>query len=166
MRKAHGGSARWEAGRKRPPRNTVPPGTGCPVVEEAVARLYRDQSEAHFWDLMNALNYALELKTRVLVPLDAATDPQSGAAPWAALPIPEEKAEDLPPWLLHTRRERTYLPLFTSVKTAEAERTTATRPMAERGMREAMTIRPEHRRGWTAWSSTRGRIPPRWTIPS
>ena len=34
------------------------------------------------------------------------------------LPIPEEKAEDLPPWLLHTRRERTYLPLFTSVKTA------------------------------------------------
>lgn len=43
------------------------------------------------------------------------------------------------PWLLHTRRERTYLPLFTSVKTAEAERTTATRPMAERGMREAMT---------------------------
>ena len=116
-----------------------PTGTGCPVVEEAVARLYRDQSEAHFWDLMNALNYALELKTRVLVPLDAATDPQSGAAPWAALPIPEEKAEDLPPWLLHTRRERTYLPLFTSVKTAEAERTTATRPMAERGMREAMT---------------------------
>ena len=115
-----------------------PTGTGCPVVEEAVARLYRDQSEAHFWDLMNALNYALELKTRVLVPLDAATDPQSGAAPWAALPIPEEKAEDLPPWLLHTRRERTYLPLFTSVKTAEAERTTATRPMAERGMREAM----------------------------
>lgn len=116
-----------------------PTGTGCPVVEEAVARLYRDQSEAHFWDLMNALNYALELKTRVLVPLDAATDPQSGAAPWAALPIPEEKAEDLPPWLLHTRRGRTYLPLFTSVKTAEAERTTATRPMAERGMREAMT---------------------------
>ena len=52
-----------------------PTGTGCPVVEEAVARLYRDQSEAHFWDLMNALNYALELKTRVLVPLDAATDP-------------------------------------------------------------------------------------------
>ena len=33
-----------------------PTGTGCPVVEEAVARLYRDQSEAHFWDLMNALN--------------------------------------------------------------------------------------------------------------
>ena len=85
-----------------------PAGTGCPVVEQAVERLYREQNETHFWNLMNALNYALELKTRVLVPLDAAADPQSGPA------------------------------LFTSVKTAEAERATATRPMAERGMREAM----------------------------
>ena len=117
-----------------------PTGTGCPVVEEAVARLYRDQSEAHFWDLMNALNYALELKTRVLVPLDAATDPQSGAAPWAALPIPEEKAEDLPPWLLHTRRERPYLPLFTSVAAAGADRSTASRPMADRTLEQAMQL--------------------------
>ena len=49
-----------------------PAGTGCPVVEQAVERLYREQNETHFWNLMNALNYALELKTRVLVPLDAA----------------------------------------------------------------------------------------------
>ena len=48
-----------------------PAGTGCPVVEQAVERLYREQNETHFWNLMNALNYALELKTRVLVPLDA-----------------------------------------------------------------------------------------------
>ena len=116
-----------------------PAGTGCPVVEQAVERLYREQNETHFWNLMNALNYALELKTRVLVPLDAAADPQSGPAPWASMPIPAEKAEGLDPWLLHTRKERSYLPLFTSVKTAEAERATATRPMAERGMREAMT---------------------------
>lgn len=115
-----------------------PAGTGCPVVEKAVERLYREQNETHFWNLMNALNYALELKTRVLVPLDAAADPQSGPAPWASMPIPAEKAEGLDPWLLHTRKERSYLPLFTSVKTAEAERATATRPMAERGMREAM----------------------------
>lgn len=115
-----------------------PAGTGCPVVEQAVERLYREQNETHFWNLMNALNYALELKTRVLVPLDAAADPQSGPAPWASMPIPAEKAEGLDPWLLHTRKERSYLPLFTSVKTAEAERATATRPMAERGMREAM----------------------------
>ena len=115
-----------------------PAGTGCPVVEQAVERLYREQNETHFWNLMNALNYALELKTRVLVPLDAAADPQSGPAPWASMPIPAEKAEGLDPWLLHTRKERSYLPLFTSVKTAEAERATATRPMAEREMREAM----------------------------
>ena len=115
-----------------------PAGTGCPVVEQAVERLYREQNETHFWNLMNALNYALELKTRVLVPLDAAADPQSGPAPWASMPIPAEKAEGLDPWLLHTRKERSYLPLFTSVKTAEAERATANRPMAERGMREAM----------------------------
>lgn len=64
----------------------------APFVEEAVARLYREQNEEHFWSLMNALNYALELQTKVLVPLDAAVDPQSGAAPWAHLPIPEERA--------------------------------------------------------------------------
>ncbi len=115
-----------------------PVGTGCPVVEQAVERLYREQNETHFWNLMNALNYALELKTRVLIPLDAAADPQSGTAPWAELPIPEEKAEGLAPWLLHTRKEKNYLPLFTSVRTATAEKATATRPVAERGMREAM----------------------------
>lgn len=139
--------AYWEGGRRFRPVGArkkkaapkySPTGTGCPVVEQAVERLYREQNETHFWNLMNALNYALELKTRVLVPLDAAADPQSGAAPWAAMPIPAEKAEDLPPWLLHTRKERNYLPLFTSVKTAEAERATATRPMAEREMRAAM----------------------------
>ena len=107
-------------------------------LEEAVARLYREQSEEHFWSLMNALNYALELQTKVLVPLDAAVDPQSGAAPWAHLPIPEDRAEGLPPWLLHARKERHYLPLFTSVKNAEAEKASATRPMVERSLRSAM----------------------------
>ena len=103
-----------------------------------MARLYREQNEEHFWSLMNALNYALELQTKVLVPLDAAVDPQSGAAPWAHLPIPEERAEGLQPWLLHTRKERNYLPLFTSVKNAEAEKASATRPMVERSLRSAM----------------------------
>lgn len=115
-----------------------PVDTGCPAVEQAVGMLYREQNEAHFWNLMNALNYALELRTRVLMPLDAAADPQSGAAPWAEMPIPEEQAKDLAPWLLHTRKERNYLPLFTSVKNATAEKATATRPMAERDMRSAM----------------------------
>ena len=126
------------SGKKRTAPQYGPVGTGCPFVEEAVARLYREQSEEHFWSLMNALNYALELQTKVLVPLDAAVDPQSGAAPWAHLPIPEDRAEGLPPWLLHTRKERNYLPLFTSVKNAEAEKASATRPMVERSLRSAM----------------------------
>ena len=126
------------SGKKRTAPQYGPVGTGCPFVEEAVARLYREQSEEHFWSLMNALNYALELQTRVLVPLDAAVDPQSGAAPWAHLPIPEDRAEGLPPWLLHARKERHYLPLFTSVKNAEAEKASATRPMVERSLRSAM----------------------------
>ena len=71
------------SGKKRTAPQYGPVGTGCPFVEEAVARLYREQNEEHFWSLMNALNYALELQTKVLVPLDAAVDPQSGAAPWA-----------------------------------------------------------------------------------
>ena len=113
-----------------------PVGTGCPFVEEAVARLYREQSEEHFWSLMNALNYALELQTRVLVPLDAAVDPSGPCH--MHLPIPEDRAEGLPPWLLHARKERHYLPLFTSVKNAEAEKASATRPMVERSLRSAM----------------------------
>lgn len=126
------------SGKKRTAPQYGPVGTGCPFVEEAVARLYREQNEEHFWSLMNALNYALELQTKVLVPLDAAVDPQSGAAPWAHLPIPEERAEGLPPWLLHTRKERNYLPLFTSVKNVEAEKASATRPVVERSLRSAM----------------------------
>ena len=126
------------SGKKRTAPQYGPVGTGCPFVEEAVARLYREQNEEHFWSLMNALNYALELQTKVLVPLDAAVDPQSGAAPWAHLPIPEERAEGLQPWLLYTRKERNYLPLFTSVKNAEAEKASATRPMVERSLRSAM----------------------------
>ena len=50
-----------------------PLGTGCPAIERAVAALYKGQNEESFWALMNAINYALELDTRVLVPLEAAT---------------------------------------------------------------------------------------------
>ena len=45
-----------------------PLGTGCPAIERAVAALYKGQNEESFWALMNAINYALELDTRVLVP--------------------------------------------------------------------------------------------------
>ncbi len=53
------------SGKKRTAPQYGPVGTGCPFVEEAVARLYREQNEEHFWSLMNALNYALELQTKV-----------------------------------------------------------------------------------------------------
>jgi len=55
-----------------------PLGTGCPAIERAVAALYKGQNEESFWALMNAINYALELDTRVLVPLEAASDQPRG----------------------------------------------------------------------------------------
>lgn len=116
-----------------------PLGTGCPAVEQAVAALYKAQNEESFWTLMNALNYALELDTRVLVPLQTAPpDQQNGAAPWAEHPVPAEKAKDLPLWTLRTQKGKNYLPIFTSVRTAEADRGTAGRPMAELLLVDAM----------------------------
>ena len=52
------------SGKKRTAPQYGPVGTGCPFVEEAVARLYREQNEEHFWSLMNALNYALDASAR------------------------------------------------------------------------------------------------------
>ena len=110
-----------------------PLGTGCPAVEQAVTALYKAQNEESFWTLMNALNYALELDTRVLVPLQAAPDSEKGGASWA-----EHPARDLPLWTLRTQKGKNYLPIFTSVKTAEADRGTAARPMAELLLVDAM----------------------------
>ena len=115
-----------------------PLGTGCPAVERAVAALYKGQNDESFWALMNAINYALELDTRVLVPLEASSDQPDGAAPWAEHPVPAEKAKDLPFWTLHTQKGRCYLPLFTSVRAAEADKGTASRPMAEMLLSAAM----------------------------
>ena len=117
-----------------------PLGTGCPAIERAVAALYKGQNEESFWALMNAINYALELDTKVLVPLEAASDQPDGAAPWAEHPVPAEKAKDLQPWTLRTQKGRCYLPVFTSVKMAEADKGTASRPMAERLLASAMQM--------------------------
>ena len=110
---------------------------GC-GIEQAVQGLYKGQNEESFWALMNAINYALELDTRVLVPLEASSDQPDGAAPWAEHPVPAEKAKDLPFWTLHTQKGRCYLPLFTSVRAAEADKGTASRPMAEMLLSAAM----------------------------
>ena len=58
-----------------------PLGTGCPAIERAVAALYKGQNEESFWALMSALNYALELETHVLVPLQTALSAQGAPAP-------------------------------------------------------------------------------------
>lgn len=44
--------------------------TGCPAVVRAIERLYEGQTEETFWALMSALNYALEMGTEVLVPVE------------------------------------------------------------------------------------------------
>lgn len=62
------------------------------------------------------------------------------AAPWAEHPVPAEKAKDLQPWTLRTQKGRCYLPVFTSVKMAEADKGTANRPMAERLLASAMQM--------------------------
>ena len=87
-----------------------PLGTGCPAVEQAVAALYKAQNEESFWTLMNALNYALELDTRVLVPLQAAPDSEKGGASWAEHPVPAEKARDLPCGPCALRKAKTTCP--------------------------------------------------------
>lgn len=117
-----------------------PNGTGCPAIERAVDGLYRGQSEESFWALMGALNYALELETHVLVPLQTAVTVHSAPAPWTEHPVPAQKAEGLPLWTLRNDKGRTWLPLFTSGAAACADRSTAARPMADRTLQDAMEL--------------------------
>ena len=91
-----------------------PRGTGCPAIEQAVQGLYKGQNEESFWSLMSALNYALELETHVLVPLQTALSAQGAPAPWMEHPIPAEKADGLALWTLRNDKGRCWLPLFTS----------------------------------------------------
>lgn len=117
-----------------------PRGTGCPAIEQAVQGLYKGQNEESFWTLMSALNYALELETHVLVPLQTALSAQGAPAPWMEHPIPAEKADGLALWTLRNDKGRCWLPLFTSVAAAGADRSTASRPMADRTLEQAMQL--------------------------
>ena len=117
-----------------------PRGTGCPAIEQAVQGLYRGQNEESFWTLMSALNYALELETHVLVPLQTAVSVQGAPAPWVEHPIPAEKADGLALWTLRNDKGRNWLPLFTSAAAACADRSTAARPMADRTLEQAMQL--------------------------
>ena len=117
-----------------------PMGTGCPAIRQAVEGLYHGQNEETFWTLMGALNYALEMETHVLVPLQTAVSAHSAPTPWTEHPVPAEKAEGLPLWTLSNDKGRRWLPLFTSGETACADRSTASRPMADRTLADAMEL--------------------------
>lgn len=108
-----------------------PAGTGCPVVERAIQGLYRAQNEESFWTLMSALNYALEINTYVLVPVQTALTVHNAPAPWTEHPIPAERSGGLPLWILRSEKGRNWLPVFTSSRTAAADRSTAARPMSQ-----------------------------------
>ena len=117
-----------------------PAGTGCPAIERAVENLYKAQNEEGFWTLMGALNYALELETHVLVPLQTALTVHGAPAPWAEHPVPTEKADGLKLWTLRNDKGRTWLPLFTSSAAACGDRSTAARPMADYTLEDAMEL--------------------------
>ena len=102
-RRTDGGVRFRPVGSSRHPRTPVrysPGGTGCPAIEQAIERLYHGQNEESFWALMGALNYALELETHVLVPLQTALTVHNMPAPWTEHPVPAEKAKGLQLWTL------------------------------------------------------------------
>lgn len=144
MAKRTDGGVRFRpVGSRRTPRTAPqysPNGTGCPAIEQAVEGLYQGQNEESFWTLMGALNYALELETHVLVPLQTAASVHPGPAPWSQHPVPAEKARDLAVWTIQNGKNRSWLPLFTSDTAASADRSTAARPMAEYSLQEAMEL--------------------------
>lgn len=117
-----------------------PKGIGCPAIGRAVDSLYHAQNEESFWALMSAVNYALELETRVLVPLDTALVLHTAPAPWVEHPVPSEKADGLRLWTLRNDKGQNWLPLFTATTTACADRSTSARPMTERTLQQAMEI--------------------------
>lgn len=117
-----------------------PAGTGCPAYERAVENLYKSQNEEGFWTLMGSLNYALEMETHVLVPLQTALTVHNTPAPWTEHPVPAEKAGGLKLWTLRNDKGRTWLPLFTSSAAACGDRSTAARPMADYTLENAMEL--------------------------
>ncbi len=87
---------------------------------------------------MNALSYALELDTRVPGAAAGRAGPRRKGRLLGRTPGPGGKRGTCPWWTLRTQKGKNYLPIFTSVKTAEADRGTAARPMAELLLVDAM----------------------------
>ena len=108
--------------------------TGCPAVEGAVERLYQAgeaEREACFWALIKALNYALQMRTRVLAPVQMSPEGSRSQFSWATSPIPADKAKGLALWTLSTPKGYKVLPVFTKPAEADASPATLGLPMAE-----------------------------------
>ena len=106
--------------------------TGCPAVELAIERLYQADDSARedrFWGLIRSLNYALQMQTRVLVPVQMHPDGQRAQFSWAEHPIPAEKAAGLDLWTLNTPKGQKLLPVFTTPEQADGSPVTLGLPI-------------------------------------
>ena len=115
--------------------------TGCPAVELAIQRLYQaddSQRENRFWALIKGLNYALEVQTQVLVPVQLSPGGPRGQFSWAQDPIPPEKSKGLAYWVLITPKGQKMLPVFTRPEEADGNPATLGLPMAQLPLQQVM----------------------------
>ena len=115
--------------------------TGCPAVELAIQRLYQaddSQRENRFWALIKGLNYALEVQTQVLVPVQLSPGGRRGQFSWAQDPIPPEKSQGLAYWVLTTPKGQKMLPVFTKPEEADGNPATLGLPMAQLPLQQVM----------------------------
>ena len=115
--------------------------TGCPAVELAILRLYQagdGEREKRFWALLQGLNYALQMQTHVLVPVQLSAGEKPSQCSWAENPIPPERAEGLRYWLLNVRNGQKMLPVFTRPGEADSSAATLGLPMAELPLQQMM----------------------------
>lgn len=115
--------------------------TGCPAVELAIQRLYQaddSQRENRFWALIKGLNYALEVQTQVLVPVQLSPGGPRGQFSWAQDPIPPEKSKGLAYWVLTTPKGQKMLPVFTRPEEADGNPATLGLPMAQLPLQQVM----------------------------
>lgn len=121
--------------------NYGPTVTGSPMVEQTVERLYQagpEESLERFWSLMSALNYAIQIETDVLIPLELAPGVHDAAAPWGEHPIPAERAGALRCWELQTDKGKRFLPLFTRSSALTGSQSTAGRPVVQRRLLDVL----------------------------
>lgn len=121
--------------RKEPaPLRYSPVFTGCPAVELAIQRLYQAgdaERENRFWALIKGLNYALQMQTQVLVPVQLSPGGQRSQFSWAGSPIPAQRAEGLPFWVLTTPKGQKMLPVFTKPEEADGNPATLGLPVVQ-----------------------------------